>query len=268
MFSCLTPPYRTISDESVKCARLQGIRLRQTAPEDVIVAIWLMPFDIPRRDYKGIINHPDSNRHIMSDVHRGFCTHTTLAVHYVNSSHFENDIRPRDGVMMCRQEHELVVEISMPAQEDTSASGRDLTLSFGDIELISLLLHVRKEHMQSAWWQSSFEGRDILVRLEYPRLSQDSSAMPEVESQEEPASTMQRFQPFKTTGGETAIFTANAVTPELSAGSYVIEATVLVQDIKTGSVDEFWGTPRWRRKLIVSPVDERGPQARAETGEL
>ena len=251
----------------MKCVRVQGIRLRQTAPEDVILAIWLMPFDIPRQDYKGIINHPDSNRHIVSDVHRGFCTHTTLAVHYVNSSHFENDIRQRDGVMMCRQEHELVVEISMPAQEDTSASGRDSTLSCGDIELISLALHVRKEHMQSAWWQSSFAGRDILVRLEYPRLSQDSSAMQEVEGQDEPASTMQRFQPLST-GGETAIFTANAVTPELTAGRYVMEATVLVQDIETASVLEFWGTPRWRRKLIVSPVDERGPQASAETGEL
>jgi hypothetical protein len=41
------------------------------------------------------------------------------------------------------------------------------------------------------------------------------------------------------------------ITPELSAGEYAMEATLLVSDSSSSEQSEFWGTPRWLRVLTV-----------------
>ena len=41
--------------------------------------------------------------------------------------------------------------------------------------------------------------------------------------------------------------------PDFIAGTYVVEATVHVARNGARFDDEYWGTPRWRRNLTVTP---------------
>ncbi|EKX39173.1 hypothetical protein GUITHDRAFT_143770 [Guillardia theta CCMP2712] len=113
-----------------------GIPLRKTAPEDVIFAIWLMPFEIPRLHTEHIFNHPDVVA--ASDPNRGFCSVESLIVHYVNRTHFE-EIRLSDGVMLCRQNHDKVVSFSF-AGDELEAAPSDLgTISAGESRALRIV---------------------------------------------------------------------------------------------------------------------------------
>jgi len=59
--------------------------------------------------------------------------------------------------------------------------------------------------------------------------------------------------------GGAVTFHAHVVTPELTAGSYVVEATVLVARDGSHRQDEYWGTPRWQRTITVTPAPIEQP---------
>jgi hypothetical protein len=141
-----------------------GIPVRQPAPEDVVIAIWLLPFEIPRRNTNQIFNHPESLAHIPNDANRGYCSTSALAVHYVKEEHFVH-VRGWDGVLMCRQEHELSVQMTMLSEREDPW----FTISSGDVVAIIVDLYLTEQQLQTTWWQRDFSNRPIYARLVYTR---------------------------------------------------------------------------------------------------
>ena len=146
----------------------EGIPLRQTAPEDVVIAIWLMGFEVHRRNTLSMFNHPDSNSHVPNDAHRGYCNRESLAIHYVFDRHLA-DIRQSDGVMMCRQQHRVEVTLEMTSEDPDKWHA----VGWDEIESIRVTMVVRPEDVETEWWQRDFaSARSMAVRLVYTNKEQ------------------------------------------------------------------------------------------------
>ena len=118
----------------------------------------------------------------------------------------------------------------------THTQGPWFAISSGDVVSIIVDLYVTEKQLLTTWWQRDFNNRPIYARLVYTRA--EDGRQVEIEQ-------VQQLQ-FLIFAWRTTF-----ITPELSAGEYAMEVTLLVHDSSSSENSEFWGTPRWVRVLTV-----------------
>jgi hypothetical protein len=99
-------------------------------------------------------------------------------------------------------------------------------------------LDVTEQQLLTTWWQRDFNNRAIDARLVYTRA--DDGRQVEIEQVQRLHLQLHSFA-WRTT----------FITPDLSAGEYAMEVTLLVHESSSSKISEFWGTPRWVRVLTV-----------------